>query len=224
MKNQVKDLIRNSLWESCILSSVAHAIMVAHYPEIAHERSWDGVNYKRQDSQGGRGTITFHSDYCVAAFRSESSIRYSMSRFKETENYLRGAPSNIINLAQTDAFQYLLEEKGSRIVPSITAAFSIIENKYYSTDSYDLMYQHGGYLLENELLDIQEAFDALTEEYEMTKDQSSLLWSIFKKKIANPNIEILLTKEEIDRIECDDPEGLEESRISFEEINIHFSN
>ena len=31
---------REEFWQGCILASIAHAISVAHYPEIAHE--WIG--------------------------------------------------------------------------------------------------------------------------------------------------------------------------------------
>jgi len=57
-----------TLWKGCILASIAHAIMVSHYPEFSNEHSWDGINYSVQDTSGTRGTITFHSEYCVGAF------------------------------------------------------------------------------------------------------------------------------------------------------------
>jgi hypothetical protein len=66
---------RKQLWEGCILASIAHAIMVAHYPELSNEQSWDGFNYNVQDSSGTRATITFHPNCLVAAFRNEYSER-----------------------------------------------------------------------------------------------------------------------------------------------------
>ncbi|SFH40308.1 hypothetical protein SAMN04487776_1133 [Priestia megaterium] len=66
---------KSQIWQGCMLSSIAHAISVAQYPEFANEQSWDGDNYSMQDSQGGRGTITFNQHYCVAAFRDDNSSR-----------------------------------------------------------------------------------------------------------------------------------------------------
>src|SRR5690348_9136227 len=66
---------RENLWEGCILASIAHAIMVAHYPELSNEQSWDDINYNIQDSSGARGTITFHPNYYAGAFRNEFSER-----------------------------------------------------------------------------------------------------------------------------------------------------
>ncbi len=48
---------REHLWEGCILASIAHAIMVAHYPELSNEQSWDDINYNVQDSLGLEGQL-----------------------------------------------------------------------------------------------------------------------------------------------------------------------
>jgi len=68
-------LSKEELWKGCILASLAHAIMVAHHPNLSNEHSWDELNYSVQDSSGGRGTITFSLDYVVAAFRNDNSHR-----------------------------------------------------------------------------------------------------------------------------------------------------
>ena len=47
-----------NLWKGCILASIAHAIMVSHYPLSACEHSWEGNNYSFQDMSGIRGTIS----------------------------------------------------------------------------------------------------------------------------------------------------------------------
>ncbi|MEK4700189.1 hypothetical protein MKX47_11380 [Solibacillus sp. FSL R7-0668] len=72
-------LNKNNLWSGCILASVAHAIMVAHYPELSYEHSWDGDNYSVVDDSGGRGTITFKDNYFVGAFRNDNFPRTDIS-------------------------------------------------------------------------------------------------------------------------------------------------
>ena len=81
---------RNQLWEGCILASIAHAIMVAHYPDISHEQSWDGFNYSVQDSSGTRGTITFHPNFLVGAFRNENSEK--ALEYKNAIEYFKVEP------------------------------------------------------------------------------------------------------------------------------------
>lgn len=69
--NVNSQLNQTNLWNGCILASIAHAIMVAHYPELSYEHSWDGDNYSVVDDEGGRGTVSFKRDYFVAAFRND---------------------------------------------------------------------------------------------------------------------------------------------------------
>jgi hypothetical protein len=56
----------------------------------------------------------------------------------------------------------------------------------------------------------------------MSDSQMNLLRSIFERKISNPNGEIILTESEIRMIESGDEEGMNESRISFEELGIQW--
>lgn len=70
---------KNNLWSGCILASIAHAIMVAHYPELSYEHSWDEDNYSIVDDSGGRGTITFKENYFVGAFRNDNFLRTDIS-------------------------------------------------------------------------------------------------------------------------------------------------
>ena len=51
MSNNINEVSwrMEELWQGCILASIAHAIMVAHYPELSNEHSWDGINYNIQD-------------------------------------------------------------------------------------------------------------------------------------------------------------------------------
>ena len=115
---------RQALWEGCMLASIAHAIMTAHYPEFENEQSWDGINYSVQDSGGTRGTITFHPQYIAAAFRNERSSRLSAKEgFKEAASYFEGAGGAILRLAEEEALQYLLDDVNGKTLRLITAAF-----------------------------------------------------------------------------------------------------
>lgn len=211
---------KNDLWNGCMLAAIAHAIMVAHYPELSYEHSWDEINYNTIDGSGGRGTVTFHDQYCVAAFRNDYIVR---TEFSSAVDFFRGAPKEVLELANNETLQYLLEDEEDGVaIPSITSAFWGEKDKIFSLDSNVKLIQNGGYLLERQLMNYDSGLESWQEYYDMTEKQLKLLESIYKRKIANPNAKIKLTKDEISMIGTDDPEGLNESRISFEEIGVYW--
>lgn len=225
MQNNINEIKwkKEQLKKGCLLASLAHAIMVAHYPEVANENSWDGMNYNIQDSEGTRGTITFDLEYCVAAFRRDDSKRInSVNTIKQAKEYFEGASNEIVKLAETEALQYLLEDIDGRAIPLITTAFWGIGERMFTTDSFDEMYENGGFLLERQVMDIEESIEAWVEYYDMSSQQCDLLKTIFKRKLAEPDKTITLTTAEIEMIGTDDPEGLEESKNSFEEIGVEW--
>jgi hypothetical protein len=207
---------KENLWEGCILASIAHAIMVAHYPEFSNEQSWDGINYNVQDSSGARGTITFHPNYLVGAFRNEFSER----EYLDALNYFKSASEEINQLAVHETLQYLLDDIDGETVPVITTAFWGGDDGTYTNDNFEDFIENGGFLIKSQSKNIETAINEWKEYYEMSESQINLLRSIFERKIINPNVEIILTEGEIKKIESDDEEGLNESRISFEELGI----
>lgn len=208
---------RDTLWRGCILAGLAHAIMTAHYPELANEHSWDGFNYSVQDSQGQRGTVTFGSKYCVAAFRNDNSER--AAKPLKSDSFFQGAPQGVIDLANEEALQYLLDQAEGEIRPVITAAFWGADT-LVSSDTFEDILSNGGELLEYHMLDHQASIEAWEEYYEMNKNQLMLLESVYERKIAAPDAPIILKKKEILLIGPADEQGLEESRTSFEEMGI----
>jgi hypothetical protein len=214
---------KEQLWKGCILASIAHAIMVAHYPEVSNEHSWDGINYSVQDSSSARGTITFYNDHCVGAFRDNNSERLSNeSRICKYTEYFNGVSENIIRLAEQEALQYLLENVDGRVTPLITTSFWNDENDFYSNDIFEDFIQNGGSLLERQAMNISQAIEEWKEYYDMTQEQIDLLINVYKRKITYPNQILILSKDEVNMIGTDDEEGLDESKTSFSEIGIEW--
>lgn len=211
---------KEELWQGCRLASIVHATMTAHYPDFSHEQSWDGMNYNMQDSQGARGTITFSSDYCVAAFRDDSSECLNDS--KEALDFFNGAPQAVIELAQEETLQYLLYDIDGSMQPSITAAFWSDGNALYSNDDVEELLENGAFLLKKQLLNTEDALEAWQEDLEMSEEQRSLVESIYERMVKDSQQNIFLTKQEISMIDSDDPEGLHESETSFQELGIRW--
>jgi hypothetical protein len=206
----------NQLWNGCILASITHAIMVAHYPYLSNEHSWDGFNYNVQDSEGSRGTVTFQNKYLVAAFRNDKSL---LGKFK-SKDFFQGAPEKIIETAKNETLQYLLESVNGKDIPLITTAFFSSENHIYSLDSFDSMLENGAGLLKRQVMELNLAIESWEEYYEMTEKQINLLKNVYQRKVSNPYGKIVLSLNEINLIGTDDEEGLNESKTSFGEIGI----
>lgn len=223
MSNNVNEISwkMEQLWQGCILASIAHAIMVAHYPELSNEHSWDGINYNIQDSEGARGTITFNSEYCVGAFRNDNSDRIKViNNAKQAKEYFVGAQKEVVNLAENETLQYLLENVNGKVIPIITTAFWGVGENLFTIDSDEDMYQNGVFLLERQLMDFEKSIESWKEYYDMSSQQCELLKTIFKRKINQKAEDIILSKDDIQQIGTNDIDGLEESRVSFEEIGI----
>ena len=207
----------NQIWKGSILTSIAHAIMVAHYPELSNEHSWDGINYIVQDNAGARGTITFRGKYCTAAFRYDLSERVNSTRYGE---FFKGAPRELIEMAESETLQYLLDEVEGEAIPVITTAFWGEDDELFSIDSFEELLENGGHLLKVQSMDYDSALSALIEYYDMSQIQLDLLQSIYARKIKKPEKTIVLSKKEIDMIGVGDISELSESTESFKEINI----
>ncbi|HDR4420985.1 MULTISPECIES: hypothetical protein [Bacillus cereus group] len=210
---------REKLWNGCILTSIAHAISVAHYPESSYENTWDGFNYNIQNGSGAQGTITFHPDYCVIGLQDFESERFNNKA--DALIYFEEAPKKVIEIAQKETLQYLLEDGDEEdTISLITTGFWIEENGAYSMEQIEGIEDNGGQLLEKQLMDVTSAIELLEEEYELTEEQLKLLVLLYERKIKNPNKVIKLSENEIAMIGTDNVEGLQESKISFEQINI----
>lgn len=219
------DLNLKVLWEGCILASIAHAIGVSKYPLLSNEHSWDKFNYNIQDNNGQRGTITFRNKYCVAAFRNENSVRMSevVNNQQYLKNYFFNYNQEIIDLANNETLQYLLDETTYGIVPCITSIFFGENNVVYSKDNLNDIFENGGNLIKYQLLNFNNAIEKWINYYDMNNNEILLLEFIFRKKVKEYNTPIFLSKNEVSLLDINNYEGFKESKISFLEMGIYFN-
>jgi hypothetical protein len=207
------------LYEGCLLASLAHAIMVAKYPEFSYEHSWDGINYNVQDGAGNRGTITFAQGTCVGAYRAESRINEPLDH----ERLLNELHPNLQQLAYDETLPYLLENVSGQVKPVIITIFWADESGVIvSPHDYLQMLDRGGNLLERQVMEHSQSVKAWQEYYDMSDEQVELMLSLFRKRISNPNEPIILTLEELALL-GDNEESSAESRASFHALNIQIS-
>ena len=212
---------KQDIWEGCMLAAIAHAIMVAHFPDLSHEHSWDGINYSTQDSGGLRGTVSFESNVIVAAFRNETLDQ--RKDIVPAEKYFQGAPTEILDLANKETLQYLLDEVDGEVKPRITAAFWGSSGHIYTVITEQKLIENGVSLLEYQLMQTDHAMEAWQQYYDMSNGQYGLLKSLFLRRVENSNTIIQLTNEEVKCIGSSDEEGIAESKISFGEIGIIYN-
>ncbi|WP_236344199.1 hypothetical protein [Paenibacillus plantiphilus] len=216
------DIDREKFWNGCILAVIAHAVMTAHYPEFSFEQSWDGINYNVQNGAGTRGTITFHDELIVAAFRNEQSGRLHRNDLTQTaQKSLHNAPSAVYEVAMSETLQYLLDELDGQTIPLITTLFYCVNGDFVSNDNIEDLFEHGAEIIQTQLLGYtDEAMKRWQDYYEMTQEQSDLVLSLFHRKLQNPGTEIRLTQVEANLIGLENAEGIEECRESLEELGI----
>ena len=208
----------DELKDGCILASLAHAIMVAKYPFLANEHSWDGANYSVQDSEGQRGTITFLNGICVAAFRNDNSERIAWK--ERAEHFFQGATSEVLQIANLETLQFLMDKVDGTILPFITTAFWG-GTQLFSNDTMQDLFKNGASLLHRQLLPSEQAIESWKEFYEMNTGQVLLLLRLFDKKRKSGDAALYLSPEEISLIGIETEEGLKECRTSFEELNMY---
>ena len=65
--------------------------------------------------------LLFFNGIVVAAFRNDNSER--IARKEQAEQFFQGAPSEVLQVANQETLQFLLDEVDGTIRPFITAAF-----------------------------------------------------------------------------------------------------
>lgn len=207
-----------TLHEGCYLASISCAVMSAKFPELSFEHYWDGINYSVQDGFGNRGTITFQNDFCVCAVRSDNSERLRNSI--PYTYYFENCPEKIIQLAEKEALQYLLDETDGVVLPIITACFWSNGNKLESNDSWSDVFSNGGDILIPQLSTFEIGLEHWKNYYEMDMAELDLVVRLFKERMSNPNQDIRLVGG-LDVLSRYGTEGIEESKKLLESMRIY---
>lgn len=221
-KNQLMDYGWNhqNIWQGCILASIAHAIFVANNPDFAYEHSWDDDHYSTNDGQGCRGTVTFGQDIFMAGFRNEEFVEETI----EASDLLIEASEKVKQMAINDTFHYLLDDVDGVVIPVVTTILWGDDSRVFSSHPYEEMMERGGSLLEIQASVYKIGLEYWEEYYELTESQLALLEKLYHLKIKKSSQAITLSHEDIQVLDTSNMEGIEESKISFSEIGIDWSD
>ena len=200
------------LYEGCIQAALTHAIAVGMYPELNHEHSWDGINYCTNDSQSCRATITFHDKYIIAVFQAIDKVNWTADAL----DFFDGAPKEIIDIAEKETLQYVLDSVEGSVKPVVTAAFWGTWDKLNSAQSFDSIVENGGHIIRSQLLSFNDAMDEWRDYYDLDSKQISLIQKLFNAKIGSNDDLFVLHDDEIKLLYGD----LDECLVSLGELNI----
>lgn len=204
---------RTQLWQGCILASVAHAVMVRKFPELNFEHSWDGFNYSMNDGMGCRGTITFATDYTVAAFRDDKL------RPQPPEDFLDAKNTELIRIADNEALQYLLDDADGETKPVITSAFWGKNEALFAAFDADYLFSRGAALIRHQICSPEDAMAYWTEYYEMEQNEITLTRKLFCKKCNAPDEKLHLDADDL-KLLSENGNIHPECLISLSEIGI----
>lgn len=215
---KLSDLSSLSLYQSCLLGSIAHAIMVTRFPELDYEQAWDGQNFTINDGQSTRFTVSFDGDSCIGAGRDESVGHSFFS--KDVMKLIADASPDLKKLATMEAFQYLLDEKDGRQDVSITCAFWGYPDGLYAMMSNEDFLKNGGRILSPFFQEYQKSINYWKKYYSMESVQEKALEQIFKLRIAERNKTVPLKRNDFSIFNGIDEDGFKASIESFGELRI----
>ena len=198
------------LYEGCVQAAITHAVAVGIYPELNYEHSWDGINYCMNNSQGCRAAITFHNDYIIAVFQDIHKV----DRNIDALSFFDGASEEIIQIAKSEALQYVLEDIEGITKPVISSAFCGTWEQLKSIQSLDEIIESGGYIIDSQLLPYHVAMDEWRDYYNLDTHQITLISKLFNKKINSHKERLILEDDEIQLLYGD----FEECLVSLAEL------
>ena len=213
---------KGKLWAGAVLGTIAHAMFVVHYPELATLQSWDGINYNIQNSAGALGTVTFAENGTVAVFFDAHSSKnpFRSGKGYELESFFEGIPESRFALAQAEALQYVLQEYEGIDRPVVTAVFWSEEEDLVAAVPWSDVMVNGAHLVQIQLLEIDTAIEEWQSEYEISPKQIELVRSLFQRKMTNPYLPIQLNRQEQDVVVNHSATGIVESRELFKNVGI----
>ena len=216
--NSVFDFLKcNTLYERCVIASVAHAIMVGKYNLLASEQSWDGANYNFQNMEGVRGVISFTEGEYICVTQNNEECDEDIEQ--HASELLRGANAKIMKLAKEEALQYMLINYKGKDVPFITSAFWGSGDTNYSNQSEEQLIKISEKTIMPFLYSEDDAKKYWKNYYEMTDEQIELAENIYKRRI-NVSGRLNLSINEVNKLKewFDD---IDECIESFQELDIY---
>jgi hypothetical protein len=195
MTANIDEVSSTCLYQGAILATIAHALSAARFPSLVYEHWWDKSTYLTQNSMGTRCAITFDtmSINLVGTFFDAHSPRSPFGSVEDYDYrpYFLGMPPKLRRIRDKN-LRYMLDNLDGKVIPIITGAIWSMETGTYSIESWKEVCFHGGEIIRVQLMEAEEAMVIWGEDYELNKQQITLMRSLYYKKVNNPGVRITL--------------------------------
>ena len=217
MNKHICTVSSKQLFSSCLLASIAHAIMTNEYPDLSYEQSWDGDNYSKI-SENYRMMVSFKDDYCVGVIRNDEFRGFSQQTIhallQESD-----FPTEAVDLLKAEALEYvLLEDEDGVAVPVVTSLL------YGNAESLTVISNDGETLkgdmeaLAPHIAPVERQIEYWREYGDMSDSQIALLKDLHTVKLKEFHTAIHMSDEQKKMLSGEEID--EECVTSFAEINI----
>ena len=215
MKEIFKNFNYSNLYKKCIMSSIAHAIMVGNYDLLSSEQSWDGFNYNFQNMEGTRGIISFGKEVYVCLV--QNNVEYKKYNEYYISELFDGIEETTFALVK-EALQYMLVDYNGYVVPVISTAFWGNRNSNFSNQSEEEIIKLSEEVIVPFLYNENDAKKYWKNYYEMTNEQVRMMEEIYSRRI-NLKGNLKLTSYERAKLE-EWSDNIDECIESFKELHI----
>ena len=186
------------LRRGAILATIAHAIWVARDPTLAAAQGWDGRNYLLNDHAGTIGTITFADDGLVGVFFDAKSPRSPFVSGKpySIDPMVAGMPAGLLELAEKEALQYMIQEYEGADLPIITAAIWSAADDVVAADPWAEVRENGGHVVRFQCMDTDRALAEWGADMSLSPEQIELARTLYQHKLELGDARYTLSDEE----------------------------
>lgn len=182
---------KKNMFERCLASSIAHAVMTNIYPDLDYEQSWDSNNFSII-CNNERCTISFADDFCVGVVRNYEMNPHFGENIEKV--IMKGFPNKVVMLSKREALLYLLDDIYGKPMCCATDAFWCDANTTYFSDGFSSK-------IVSLLLSDDKTFrDYIVTYYGMDLKTETLVAELLKMRLNNSPTHILLTKNHINRM------------------------
>ena len=208
--------------KGALLASIAHAIWIVSDATLAYERQWVDGTYCVNNSGGLTGAVYMEAKALVGAVFDESSPRNPLRGEipADPDRYLTTIPRELRPIMMQHVIA-LLPSDANPSVRLVTAAFWQVGATLEADESWEQVLEHGGRVFRLELLDEQDAFKEVQNEFQFNEDTMNVVRSIYQERLRNGAAAVRLrasTWEAITRLGHD---GINACRNMLASIGIH---
>src|SRR5262249_3314660 len=160
---------------------------------------------------------TFAAQAVVGVFRDDHSPRTPWNRTTPytIADFFAGIPPDLMELADQEPLQYMLDTHNGQESPVITAAIWSGKHRIEAAVPWTNVLEHGGHLIGIELMNTEDGIAAWQAQYEWGDAETELLATLFTRRMTT-EMPVPVMPEEWSFITKDGTDGVDDARLLLE--------